>query len=99
VSCDRVFLDLCGIFGVEYTNVSRRLYSGWGWGGGGGGETFRVLHVQCYLWGGGGTPPICVEVCTLYLLYSKVSVQMRNSADSGGGGGGEGLAQKTDRFL
>ena len=40
-----------------------------------------------------------MEVCTLYLLYSKVSVQMRNSADSGGGGGGEGLAQKTDRFL
>jgi hypothetical protein len=33
------------------------------------------------------TPPKCVVVCTLYLLYSKVSVQMRNSADSGGVGG------------
>ena len=34
------------------------------------------------------TPPKCVVVCTLYLLYSKVSVQMRNSADSEGGVGG-----------
>jgi hypothetical protein len=70
-----------------------------GGGGGGGGETFRVLHVQCYLWGGGGTPPICVEVCTLYLLYSKVSVQMRNSADSGGGGWGGGACAENRPVL
>jgi len=34
------------------------------------------------------TPPKCVVVCTLYLLYSKVSVCAISTTAWGGGGGG-----------
>jgi hypothetical protein len=98
VSCDRVFLDLCGIFGVEYTNVSRRLYSGWGWGGGGGRLSVFCMYNVTYGGEGGPRPYAWRFVRCIYCTVRSVC-KCAIVLIAGGGGGGEGLAQKTDRFL